>query len=122
MTIGLRRLTAQVALAVFLGVLTLPVLSPSHLRADDDIDCGSADLVLRNPTPQLGLPTPPATRQHCALCHWQRAVRSATTPAPATVMHAEGWSDASPLESLHPVAASTFDRKPARAPPSPRFS
>jgi hypothetical protein len=78
----LRRLGGWLTLAAFFGVLAVPVVAGVHLAWNDDSFCEEADLAPRHAT-QLTTEHAPIDASHCAVCHWMRAVASAT-PRPAT--------------------------------------
>jgi hypothetical protein len=83
MTSGLRRACAHLTLTVFIVGLALPLASRSHLRWDDDLDCGSGILAVGHERAQIDVPqaAPSTAQEHCALCHWLRAVATAA-PVP----------------------------------------
>src|SRR4051812_46596611 len=91
--VGLR-VRALVAVGAVLGSLGLPPLSFGHFTFDDDRACGSVELIASHPGFELGPVKPTLPADHCALCHWLRAVGGARTAGVVTV-HA--WLEASAL-------------------------
>jgi hypothetical protein len=111
------RLRALLALCVFSGSLSLPLLSFGHFTFDDDAACGSVSLTRPHPGVQFETARRPLPPDHCALCHWLRAVGGARTSVPTTV-HA--WLEPAPTGT---VASPTWRsvavavHLPPRAPP-----
>jgi hypothetical protein len=79
----LRHAIARGLLATFLVGLTAPALSARHGATGDDASCGPG-LVNGHPVEQFEPVLPPVVDDHCALCHWLRAVGGAS-PAGAQV-------------------------------------
>jgi len=79
----LRHAIARALIATFLAGLTAPALSASHGATGDDASCGPG-LVAGHPRQQFEPVLPPVVDDHCALCHWLRAVGGAA-PAGAQV-------------------------------------
>jgi hypothetical protein len=117
MTVAGKQLRAWVAFLAFAGSFGLPFFSASHLSGLDDEACGQVVLATHSKTQFQGVtPIPPP--QHCAYCHWQRAVGGATTAAAGGIVP---WIR--PQEDRTPAAAHLFDavvilHRPSRAPPA----
>ena len=113
-----RSVRGWLALAAFLGGLSLPFASARHFWGVDDPACDQATVFGLKTAASYTTATPAPAQGHCTICHWQRAVGGATTAAAQSVV---AWL--TPLESA-PVLASTFvplvvrSDKPSRAPPS----
>jgi hypothetical protein len=112
------RIRALVTLVAFVASLGLPVFSLSHYALDDDTACGSIQLTPTQSSVQLDQKRPSLPLQHCAICHWLRAVGGSQTtdvtvvqawlePAPAAPVAAEAWRP-----------ATTDTARPSRAPPA----
>ncbi len=111
------RVTAWISLAAFLAVLTMPMLPGLHTAARAEADCASVG----RPGGGLAVGTNTAAQpgsDHCVMCHWLRAARSATVPPVVS---------ADPSITCEPVAVrvtvSALGRLlvlegPSRAPPS----
>src|ERR1041384_2221451 len=90
------RIRAFAALVAFVGSLALPLLSFGHLTFDDDRACDSLELRAdQNPRTAVGETRPALPPEHCALCHWLRAVGNARTSGSVNL---QAW-----LESSLPV-------------------
>ncbi len=72
-----RRLTAWTSLGALLAALALPMLPAMHTIARAEADCAPLGRSFAG-TRLDGEAAPPATTDHCVMCHWQRAARSAT--------------------------------------------
>jgi hypothetical protein len=109
-----RRVGAWGALAAFAASFALPILSTRHLVPD--VDEGSRLAV--HAEQQVGMPEGTGADEHCAVCHWMRAVAGASAPAVAVFAT---W-----LPPAEPVATGSPDRQgrtavpavPSRAPPA----
>lgn len=76
-----RRLTGLVAILTFVAGLCLPLFS-GHFLLDDDTACQTDVLVaLTAQPPVVQAPQPEAPPEHCAICHWQRAISGAHASA-----------------------------------------
>jgi hypothetical protein len=110
-----RHFSALVALAAFVASFALPFVAPRHAWIVDP-DAGWGVPVLAG-TPSFATPTEARDGEHCAICHWMRALgnslvggtmrRLAFAPPPRT--------PATPVAI--PPALFTSDC-PARAPPA----
>jgi hypothetical protein len=113
------RLRALLALFVFSTSLSLPLVSFGHFTLDDDRACEAVSLTAPVPVPgvhfgPLRQTLPP---DHCALCHWLRAVGGSRTTA-VTTIHA--WLEPSPPAVIAlPTRRSVpvVVHLPSRAPP-----
>ena len=72
----LRRLFGFLTLAVFLGSLGLPLLPATHFDWNDDTACGATGFAAGRKDAFSAAKTPPVP-QHCAICHWLRAMGAA---------------------------------------------
>jgi hypothetical protein len=118
-SLGLR-LRALLALSVFSISLSLPLLSFGHFTFDDDRACESISLV--SPVSKPGVQIEPLRQSlppdHCALCHWLRAVGGSRTTAVTTI---EAWLEPSPtvlVSSPTWHSVSVVPHVPSRAPPA----
>ena len=114
----LRWRVGWLTLAAFLASLILPFASRDHFDAADDVDCGSGALVLYGAVPTLSVPVAPAPTEHCALCHWQRTVRTAATSPLIAVTRTEEVVTTRGFDSPRSVVVAPPDRKSSRAPPA----
>src|SRR6476646_9929843 len=89
------RLRALLALSVFSISLALPLLSFGHFTFDDDRACEAVSLTAPAQKPGVQIEPLRATLppDHCALCHWLRAVGGSRTTA---VTKIEAWLEPSP--------------------------
>jgi hypothetical protein len=94
----LRRWTAWVAVTAFLGAFLLPLVTV-HV-GDPDV-AESISLAPSHPVEQFEAVHPPVRGDHCALCHWLRAISGLS---PGTAAPSGAW--------LEPVAV----KAPAPAP------
>lgn len=109
-----RRVGAWGALAAFAASFALPILSTRHLVPD--VDEGSRLAV--HAEPQVAVPGGTSGDEHCAVCHWMRAVAGASTHSGTVFVTWFLPSD--------PVTAGSSDRQgrtavpavPSRAPPA----
>lgn len=112
-----RRRLATLVLVTFVTALTLPLVSRDHLQDADDADWGWGTLVVGDRTPHVTVPVAPADTGHCAICHWLRSVRSATTSNIASVRPERAPSPVALQEGTRSLAAATADHRASRAPP-----
>jgi hypothetical protein len=111
------RLRALLALSAFVGSLSLPLVSFGHLTLDDDRACGSIVLALGHPWAQLEPIRPSLPADHCALCHWLRAVGGSRT---SDVVTPHTWLEpaaSAPVLTLVWRPALLVTERPSRAPP-----
>lgn len=118
MVLTAKRLRAWVALAAFLGSVGLPFVSASHMLADDDAACGQVSLVNHHPVVQFERSTPASPLEHCAICHWQRAVSGASTSARVTAALSLESSLAEAPERTRALGRGAPDTRSSRAPPA----
>ena len=110
-----RHFSALVALAAFVASFALPFAAPRHAWIVDP-DAGWDVPVLAG-TPQFTAPTEAREGEHCAICHWMRALGSSLVGA---TMRRLAFAPP-PRLPVAPVAIPrTFfaSDRPARAPPS----
>jgi hypothetical protein len=109
------RLRAWLALVAFVGSFLLP-LAANHIAWDDDLGDGRP-VAAHSPT-QFDAATGSAPTDHCALCHWWRAIGNANA---GLVADANVWLRPDELHETGAVSSPdhlvVFDR-PSRAPPS----
>jgi hypothetical protein len=75
---------ALVALAAFVGTLGLPLIASRHAFGDDvDLGWGEQQIGPGHPITQIERVRPAPADDHCALCHWARALGSSVTGAEA---------------------------------------
>ena len=109
------RLVAWFALTVFVGSLGLP-LAVRHLAWDDDL--GDGRPISGHPAAQVDAGQPSASSDHCALCHFWRAMGSA---AAGLIQDNTIWLQ--PDELREAAAVPSPDHlivrdRPSRAPPA----
>ena len=109
-----RHFSAFVALAAFVASFALPFIAPRHAWIVDP-DAGW-DIPALAGTPQVAMPAEEPGGEHCAICHWMRALGHSLVGAPMRRL-----AVASPPRM--PAAPVTIPRtfvasdRPARAPP-----
>ena len=110
----LRRLTGYLLLGVFFATFTASI-SAGHLEGQDDALCavaagtrGPATLTSRSATQQA---------DHCAVCHWVRAVSGAASygPAPALPLAVDDGVEVASATAV--PLDSPFSQSSPRAPP-----
>lgn len=104
MTATLRRWFGHVTLLAFISGLLVPLFMATHARWDDDLACGSETFVAGHKTAVSKAASAPTRPEHCAVCHWLRAMGSAS--AVAAVVALPGFA-AQDLQSSAPVDAPT---------------
>lgn len=120
MTSGLR-VRAWLALWIFLGGLVLPIVSPAH-PADDDQAPSGLELYSHHPWSEIATVLPPVAPEHCAICHWERALSCASASTPVDVT---GQFEAVAVRQADtPVSAASAPVRHAssRAPPRAAFA
>jgi hypothetical protein len=112
------RVRAFVALGAFAGTLLVPLVSARHLFQIDDPACARIDWSTGSPAGTIDEAGPASPADHCALCHWMRAVGGSQTDV--TVEIAAWLQPAGVLPALVPcgLASPVCAERPARAPPS----
>ncbi len=113
-----RRVVALAALVTFATSLALPLVSTRHALADDpDVGWGGRPLVSAHAVARLNALIPSDASEHCAICHWMRALGSSITSArlarPVLTRALAGR-----IDLAAPVTVSPAESGPARAPPS----
>jgi hypothetical protein len=113
-----RRLTGLVAILTFVAGLCLPLFS-GHFLLDDDTACQTDVLVeITSQPPDLHTAQPEPPLEHCALCHWQRAISGARTSAHTIAVRAPEFS--API-AMNPTRAPELTLQhfgASRAPPA----
>jgi hypothetical protein len=116
MTLGVsRRVTAVAVLLTWIGGVLLQAVAP-HVPDTADISCSDRVLSGRQPTPEIER-SPAVTEGHCAVCHLQRAVRSAL-PTAARAIADVSIRTGDVVVSPFRVEFSHVDNLPSRAPPT----
>jgi hypothetical protein len=112
-----RPLPALVALVAFTATLSLPFVTPRHAWVNDP-DSGWTGLpFLPGPTPLVGAPAATSDGEHCAVCHWMRALGSSMAGVKMRRPDV-ARSRPRPFDTCDRVATVSTDTGPARAPPS----
>jgi hypothetical protein len=112
------RLRAWTALVAFLGGLGLPFLNARHFGADDDTACGQVSIFNGHTQQQVDAAPAPVPRDHCALCHWQRAVGGAAPSAPVASCSTPESNRLLPAPATRGVGSAAVQERPSRAPPA----
>jgi hypothetical protein len=79
------RTGAWLALFVFVGTLLAPVLSRQHNGLAADVACNEPGLAVGHPVTQFEAVLPSPLTDHCAICHWWRALRDASIVSPECI-------------------------------------
>jgi hypothetical protein len=112
-----RSVRGWLALAAFLGGLTLPFQSARHFWGIDDPSCDQASVYGLQTTTKIQTAAPASTTTHCTICHWQRAVGGASTASAQSVIAWVIPTDA-PLPAVSRFVPSiVLSERPSRAPP-----
>ena len=111
------RVTAWISLAAFLAVLAMPMLPGLHTAARAEADCASVG------RPGGGLAigadvASPAGSDHCVMCHWLRAARSATVRPVASAVPPLTYEPVAVRPTVSAVGRLLVLERPSRAPPS----
>jgi hypothetical protein len=112
-----QRMTAWISLAAFLAVLAMPMLPRLHTAARAEADCagvGRAGGGLAIGT-DTASPTGP---DHCVMCHWLRAARSATVHPVASAVPPLAYEPVAVWPTVSAVGRLLVLERPSRAPPS----
>lgn len=112
------RLRAWVALLAFLGGLGLPFLNARHFGYDDDAACGQISLFNGHTQQQYEATAAPIPRDHCALCHWQRAVGGAAPSPAVAAFSAPEPNRLRPIPRTRDNGTAAVQERPSRAPPA----
>ena len=116
-----RRLVVITATLAFLGGFVLPIFSSHDVGADDDAACNDPVIAAGYTSAHPQISSPTAAPEHCAYCHWLRAVTGASA-APIAQLSQPGSrpvriTPASCSLRVAPIAA-----RPSRGPPSTSLS
>ena len=109
-----RHFSALVALAAFVASFALPFAAPRHAWIVDP-DAGWDVPVLAG-TPSFATPTEAGNGEHCAICHWMRALGSSLVGATMRRLAFASPPHIPATPVAIPPALFTTDC-PARAPP-----
>jgi hypothetical protein len=117
MVARVRRIGALIALIAFSAGLLLPGAFVLHAPDDADAAWGAPGLVAGHPVTQVEPERPSVEDEHCAICHWMRALTHSITGARLSTPQID-------VAAL-PVAPAGFflqsdasSPSPARAPPA----
>ena len=114
-----RHFSALLALVAFAASFALPFVAPRHAWIIDP-DAGWGMPVLAGvAAPEITTPAPAPEGEHCAICHWMRALGSSMVVAPLGRL---ALAPPRPVPPAPTVFARTFvaSDRPARAPPASR--
>ena len=112
-----RRVLAWIVVAVLVAAQGLPALSSRHLFADADAECGPT-LAAGHTSSQFEGVRNRTADEHCAICHWMRAVNGAAPGSPLAALIA---SDAPSVVASGRPSSYALDLAadtPSRAPPA----
>jgi|SRR5688572_30232558 hypothetical protein len=112
-----RRVVAWIVVAVLVAAQGLPALSSRHLFADADAACGPT-LAAGHSASQFEAVRTGGADEHCAICHWIRAVNGASPGSPLAALTA---SDAPSVVASGRPSVYALDLaadSPSRAPPA----
>lgn len=113
-----RRLVALVAMATFVAGLCLPLFS-GHFLVDDDTACDTDVLIPITSQPNtIQASQPEAPLEHCAICHWQRAISGAHASARTIAVRAPQLSAAVTIDATRAPVVTLQHFGASRAPPS----
>jgi hypothetical protein len=115
---ALRRFVGRLTLLAFVSSLLVPVVTASHLAGEDDPACSPESVAAGHRTAQLEDRTPPSTARHCAVCHWLRAMATATTRTPVVLLNGLASRPAAPAEHTHFLGALLPSGFTTRGPPA----
>jgi hypothetical protein len=113
-----RRLVALSAIVTFAAGLCLPLLS-GHFLVDDDTACDTDVLVPITSQPNtIQASQPEAPLEHCAICHWQRAISGAHASARTIAVRAPQPSASVAMDATRTPELTLQHFGASRAPPS----
>jgi len=118
MRLSARRLRVWITLAAFLGTFAVPVATLGHFTADDDAACGQISPVAGHLTTQFESPQAAPPLEHCALCHWLRAVGGASPSVPRVVAVVATLNRVAPPAAERAAESPVVSQRSSRAPPS----
>jgi hypothetical protein len=114
----LLRVRAWVALGAFAGSLVLPAAAARHEAIDlDDPACGPV-AAAGHASEQVEPVWPPISGDHCAVCHWLRAMGSAQPLRIDPLNRPLAPADPTPFEGGGGPSASAVLPQQSRAPPA----
>jgi hypothetical protein len=118
MRFAVRRSVRWIAVVTGLCGLLLSLASPAHALRETDPDCGPVTAALDHARTALETATPVSVEQHCAFCHWMRALSGAApsaeiAPVPAFITYAIATS-----RDDRSAVVTILDLKSSRAPPA----
>ncbi|HWB31483.1 MAG TPA: hypothetical protein VG736_13340 [Vicinamibacterales bacterium] len=118
MRFAARRSVRWIAVVTGLCGLLLSLASPAHALRETDPDCGPVTAALDHARATLDATTPIPVEQHCAFCHWMRALSGAAPNA--EIAPVPGFTACAIAVSRddRSVDVALLDLKPSRAPPA----
>jgi len=112
-----RGCAAWVATCVLVASLALPVSASWHLMPDDDAACVPSG-VPGHPVAQLEVVRTGPAAEHCALCHWMRALGGAALGHHTATAAWLSPGEISLAISPAPTPQQILSLRPSRAPPA----
>ena len=112
-----RRALAWIVVAVLVAAQGLPALSSRHLFADADAECGPV-LAIGHTAAQFEAVRTPLADEHCAICHWMRAVNGAAPGSPLAALVATDLQAVVTVGRPTGYALDLAADTPSRAPPA----
>ena len=109
------RLAAHLLLAVWIFGVGLPLVERQHV-SDVDVACGDVAWPGAGSAVKLSEGAPGTADDHCAVCHLQRAFRSAFISATTLIPSVERLA-APPVVAQTAASANCFPHLSSRAPP-----
>jgi hypothetical protein len=111
-----RHFSALFALAAFVASFALPFVAPRHAWVVDPDAGWDVPVLAGGGTPEVTRPAPAPDGEHCAICHWMRALGSSMVGGTMRrlAVAPPRQTPSAPVDILVPLF--TSDR-PARAPP-----
>jgi hypothetical protein len=113
----MRRTAAWLALIAFVAGLVLPVSIPLHAPDDADAAWGASGLLGRDGALRFAPPGSEGEDEHCAICHWLRALNHSVPGANPRGPHFDLVRHVGPRPAVTPNSGSSI-AAPARAPPA----
>lgn len=111
-----RRALAWIVVVVLVAAQGLPALSSRHLFAD--ADAGGPVLAAGHSAAQFEAVHTPVADEHCAICHWMRAVNGAAPGVPLAVLVATDLHAVVTVGRPTGYALQLAAETPSRAPPA----
>ena len=112
-----RRLVVFTATFAFLGGFALPMFSSHDVGADDDAACNDAVIAAGYTSAHPQISSLTAAPEHCAYCHWLRAVTGASA-APMVRLTQPGSRSVRVTPSVSSLHVAPIAARESRGPPS----